>query len=308
MKPALPLIGHDQAETRFLEARASNRLHHGWLIKGPSGIGKSRLVQRLCAVLLGADSPNADESDPVIQKILSGSHPDLKWVRREVNERGKLKQDISVDQLRDLNAFFSLRPALAGWRVGVVDAIDDANRSGANAILKTLEEPPRNSVLFLIDHGTEPLLPTIRSRCQTLSLSRLRDDQVKDVFALIGNGEALALELSQGRPGYGLALTEGGGGSAASAARAMVKTLPKPDPNLVASAIETASSSATSLNAFADTLMNWAADHAIEKPALAKTWLQLQSVRSEATALNLTEAQQAAKLFSILNDGLKATP
>lgn len=303
---ALPMIGHQVAVDRFLAARASGRLHHGWLVRGPSGIGKSLFVKRLAAALLGAASPDATENDPVMQKVLSGSHPDLKWVKRKLNERGKLKQDISVDQLRELNTFFSLRPALAGWRVGVIDAIDEANRSGTNAILKTLEEPPNNAILFLIDHGSEPLLPTIRSRCQNLNLSRLTKEETKQVFDLIGQGDALALELAHGRPGYGLELAATGGGAAASATRAMVKSLPKPDPNLVASAIESAARDKTSLNAYADTLMDWVAERAVDHSHYGSVWLKLQGVRSEASALNLTEAQQASKLFAILNDGLKA--
>lgn len=134
MSAALPMIGHQVPQDRFMAARASGRLHHGWLVRGPSGIGKSLFVKRLAALLLGAESPDAPNTDPVMQKVISGSHPDLKWVKRELNDRGKLKQDISVDQLRDLNAFFALRPALAGWRVGVIDAIDEANRSGTNEI------------------------------------------------------------------------------------------------------------------------------------------------------------------------------
>ncbi|MEM1389477.1 MAG: hypothetical protein AAGG45_00220 [Pseudomonadota bacterium] len=306
MMAALPMIGHGAAEARFLAARASGRLHHGWLVRGPSGVGKSIFVKRLAALILGAETPDATKSDPVMQKVISGSHPDLKWVKREPNERGKLKQDISVDQLRDLNAFFALRPALSGWRVGVIDAIDEANRSGTNAILKTLEEPPKNALLFLIDHGSEALLPTIRSRCQTLNLSRLLKEDVKQVFDLTGQGDALALDLAEGRPGYGIALAASGGGGSASAARAMVKTLPKPDPNLVASAIEAASKDASSLNAFADTLMDWAAQRATDQPHMAKTWLSLQRVRAEAAFLKLTETQKAAKLFSVLNAGVKA--
>lgn len=306
MSDALPMVGHQNPQARFLSAKDSGRLHHGWLVRGPSGIGKSLFVKRLAATLLGANGPNAGTDDPVMQKVISGSHPDLKWVKRELNDRGKLKQDISVEQLRDLNAFFSLRPALAGWRVGVIDAIDEANRAGTNAILKTLEEPPKNAILFLIDHGSEPLLPTIRSRCQTLNLSRLSKDETKQVFQLTGQGDELALDLAHGRPGYGLELAGTGGGVAASAARAMVKSLPKPDPGLVASAIEAASRDKTSLAAFADTLMDWVAERAIDTPLYGDAWLKLQKVRAEASALNLTEAQQAAKLFAILNDSVKA--
>lgn len=306
MSAALPMVGHDVAQSRFHAARASGRLHHGWLVRGPSGIGKSLFVKRLAAVLLGASAPDAGAEDTVMQKVISGSHPDLKWVKRELNERGKLRQDITVEQLRELNAFFSLRPALSGWRVGVIDAIDEANRSGTNAILKTLEEPPTNAILFLIDHGSEPLLPTIRSRCQRLNLSRLSKEEVKQVFAINGQGDDIALDLAHGRPGYGLALAGSGGAHAASAARAMVKSLPKPDGGLVSTAIEAAGRDKASLNAFGDTLMDWVSHRAVGNPDYGQVWLRLQHVRAQASALNLTESQQAAKLFAILNDGVKA--
>ena len=190
MNAAFPLIGHTEPEKRFLLAKESGRLHHGWIFQGPSGIGKSIFAHRIAGLMLGAAAPDAPVDDKIMQLVLSGGHPDLKWVERGLNEKGKLRQDITVDQIRDLNHFFALRPALAGWRIGVIDALDEMNVSGMNALLKTLEEPPNNALLILISHGSQPILPTIRSRCQVLRLYPLSEDDTKTVLNQTGASPA----------------------------------------------------------------------------------------------------------------------
>ena len=150
MTAAFPLLGHTLQADRFLKAGKSGRLHHGWILLGPSGIGKSIFAKRIAGLMLGADSVDAPDTDATMQLVQSGGHPDLKWVTRGLNEKGKLRQDITVEQIRDLNQFFSLRPALSGWRVGVIDALDEMNISGMNALLKTLEEPPNNALLVML--------------------------------------------------------------------------------------------------------------------------------------------------------------
>lgn len=305
MTAALPLIGHAQAQSRFLSARESGRLHHGWIVQGPSGIGKTRFVRRLAALMLGADGPDAPGDDSVMQKVISGSHPDLKWVTRGLNDKGQLKQDISVEQIRELNKFFALRPAMSGWRIGIIDALDESNASGLNALLKTLEEPPRNALLMLISHGTKPLLPTIRSRCQVLRLGPLSDADTKTVLEQQGIEDKRAASLASGRPGYGMTLLETGGGAAVQAARTLLKAIDRPSAGVVAEALQAASRDAGSVAAFTDTLLSWTAEHATQTPALGKTWMDLHHIRATATEMNMTPLQTASKLLAVLQDALK---
>ncbi len=305
MTAAFPMIGHADAEARFLAARASNRLHHGWIFQGPSGIGKSLFAKRLAALMLGAAAPNAPSDDRVMQLVASGGHPDLHWVKRELNEKDKLRQDITVDQIRDLNQFFSLRPAMSGWRVGVIDSLDEMNVSGMNALLKTLEEPPNNALLILISHGQKPMLPTIRSRCQVLRLYPLSDEDTKAALAGYDGDTALATRLSHRRPGYGIELSQSGGAKAVQAAQALLKSPVKPSAGIVTSAISAAITDAGALKAFSDTLLSWTAQKAETDPQLGKTWLAMHEVRATADALNLTPLQTAGKLFATLQHGLK---
>jgi len=305
MSAAFPLIGHAEPERRFLAAKESGRLHHGWIFQGPSGIGKSIFAHRIAGLMLGAAAPNAPADDKIMQLVLSGGHPDLKWVERGLNEKGKLRQDITVDQIRDLNHFFALRPALAGWRIGVIDALDEMNVSGMNALLKTLEEPPNNALLILISHGSQPILPTIRSRCQVLRLYPLSEDDTKTVLNQSGGESSLALELAHGRPGYGLELSQTGGAKAVQTARALLRNVRKPSGGVVSAALSSAITDEGALKAYTDTLLDWVATKAAEDAAMAKTWLAMHDVRVTAEDLNLTPLQTATKLFATLQDGVK---
>ncbi|HVI50212.1 MAG TPA: DNA polymerase III subunit delta' [Candidatus Sulfotelmatobacter sp.] len=195
-RTATDLIGHDAAEHAFLDAWNSGRLAHAWLICGPRGIGKATLAYRIARFVLSGggagdgvnlfgepEKPASLEigpNHPVVRRIASGGHADLKVLERgwTDDKKTKLKSEIPVDDVRGVGGFMSLTPGEGGWRVVIVDAADEMNRSSANAILKVLEEPPRNALMLLLSHSPGRLLPTIRSRCRRLVLRPLADDQV----------------------------------------------------------------------------------------------------------------------------------
>lgn len=303
--PSWPLFGHLAALNEFAAARESGRLHHAWLLEGPSGIGKSILARHIAASMLGAasapDTPlSASEDDPVVQKILADSHPDFHWLTRRQDERGKLRQDIPVDDIRALNVFFSLRPALGGWRIGVIDAMDDLNRSGANALLKTLEEPPANCLLLLINHRTQPVLPTIRSRCRTLRMNILSDDDTALAIETIDDSamdQTAAKSLARGRPGVGLKLSTPDCMSAANAARDLFRSGSDP---ATAAFIKRAGSDMTTLQAGVSELLSQIETASEKQPDLARAWLSLSRIVGESRELNMDTSQTAAKLAQSL--------
>lgn len=302
MSVGWPLFGHADAEQRFVDAHAQTRLHHAWLIEGPEGIGKSRFAQRLAAYLFGARGPaahplDADQADPVWRACASGSHPDLRLIHRELNDKGKLTQDISVDQIRSLTDFFTMKPALGGWRIGIVDAIDETNKSGANALLKTLEEPPPKCVLFLINHGREPILPTIRSRCRVLRLAPLSDEDCLKALAA-ANAPADAARLAKGRPGKGIRLSTQTALAASDAARTLLRAMPKISDKLAMSALSAATADDASLEAFRGELLDWLAERAETQPAAAHVWLKQARLLGDAERLNMDAAQVASKLVA----------
>lgn len=200
--------GHVQEEQALADALRSGRMHHAWLLTGAKGLGKATLAYRFARIALGAPSngPRALDADPentVSRRITALSHPDLFVLRRGLNDRGKPRREITVDDARDLGHFFSLAPSEGGMRVAIIDAVDDLNRNAANAILKTLEEPPARSVLLLVCHAPGAILPTIRSRCRRLALRSQPDDVVR--AAMGPDADPAIVTLAKGRPGRAIA-------------------------------------------------------------------------------------------------------
>ena len=308
---AWPLFGHSKAERKFLQAASSGKLHHAWLIEGPSAIGKARFAKRIAAYMLGATlreetSLDTFDTDPVVQKLEAEAHPDLRWVSRRPDEKGKVKQDIPVDAIRALNQFFGLKSAMRGWRVGVVDSLDELNRNGANAMLKTLEEPPANCLLLLISHGTKTLLPTIRSRCRTLRLNVLSDEDTLSSLKLAGAEDArAAAKLARGRPGLGINLSRPSGVASANAARSWLRALPKPSDSAMAQVIQTAGVDDVAFQAFSGEVLAWLADGAADRPNHSATWLESARLLSEVRELNMDRAQAAAKLIERVQTSMR---
>jgi DNA polymerase III subunit delta' len=223
------LRGHDAQIAAFLSATRGERLHHAWLLAGPRGVGKASFAKAAALHLLArAADPGLGEGfqidgDHRIAKLFAArSHPDYRLVEREVwkkpdevlplDERKgdeALGRNIKVLQIRWLDRILSVAPSLSHARAIVIDAADDMERGAANALLKSLEEPPAGTVFFLVSHMPGRLLPTIRSRCRLLRFNPLGE---ADMRAVLGPAlpDASAAELDalvregEGAPGQAL--------------------------------------------------------------------------------------------------------
>jgi len=216
------IVGQDRTVEQFASAWTSRKLHHAWLLAGPKGVGKSTFAhaaaRRVLAEAAGPafDLPDIDSSDdhPIVKLVEARSHPDFRWLERLVNEKtGNLNRNIKVDQIRELGQFLSLSAALSPWRVVVIDTVDDLETEGANALLKMLEEPPPNTLFFLVSHAPGRLLPTIRSRCRRLDFHKLEDDAMTSILARhapnLGAAERQRIiAMSFGSAGRALAFAE----------------------------------------------------------------------------------------------------
>lgn len=207
--------GGDAPEQAFLDALARGRLHHAWLLCGPEGVGKATFAYRAARRLLGARPDDrygllgSAPEDHTNRMIEAGSHPDFMVLEREV-EGDKVKKFISVDAARTLPEFFAKTPSQSPYRVAIVDAADDMNINAANALLKTLEEPPERGVLFLVAHAPGRLMATIRSRCRRLTFQPWSDEAVANflrVRADLPESQLLAVAaMARGAPGRALTL------------------------------------------------------------------------------------------------------
>lgn len=232
------LDGAEAAETAWLEALERGRMHHAWLLIGPEGVGKATFAYRAARRLLGAapDPSNgllgSDPDHPVSRQVSARSHPDLLVLERE-GEEGRARKVIPVDEARKLPEFFAKAPAMSPWRVAIIDAADDLNANSANAVLKTLEEPPPRGVLFLVCHAPGGLLPTIRSRCRRLVFRPWPEDQaaafVADQLGLDAERAGRLAAMAKGSPGRALTLAGAGALEIDHAAHELLRQLPQAD-------------------------------------------------------------------------------
>lgn len=211
------LHGHRGPVAAFRREHAANRLHHAWLLTGPPGIGKASFADMAARYLLAdAAGPRVageglavPSTHPVASLLDAGSHPDFRRLQRLEKPTGDLARSITVDQVRGLSTLFGSTPFLSPWRVAIVDSIDDLEPPAANALLKSLEEPPSNCLFLLVSHAPAGLLPTIRSRCLAVRFEPLDDDAMTSALrgAVPGASAAEIAELvasGEGAPGLAL--------------------------------------------------------------------------------------------------------
>ncbi len=215
------VVGNAAAQAAFVQAMASGSLHHAWLLTGPQGVGKASFA-RMAAIRMLAEGAGAGGLPPGLDVpegnatralVEAGSHPDYRVLARLPKDPEKPDQDIArsitIAQVRTLQPLFATTPSMSSRRVVVIDAIDDLERGGANALLKNLEEPPQGTIFLLVSHAPGRLLPTIRSRCRLLRFEALGDGEVAAAIRAVqpeaDEAEVAALvRVSDGAPGRAL--------------------------------------------------------------------------------------------------------
>jgi len=224
------IYGQDAAQSIFAEALASGRTHHAWLLAGPQGIGKATLAYQVARAALAQPDERdlfgqglAIEPDSrTDRQVRALSHPSLFVLRRLYDPKTKRFPQITpIDEVRRLKNFLSLSSGDEGRRVVIVDSADELNLNAANALLKSLEEPPGRTIFLLITSAPGRLLATIRSRCRVIAMPPLQDADLKRAAAqALTSVEKTVPEahdwdkltpLSGGSVGRALVLLGGGG-------------------------------------------------------------------------------------------------
>ena len=309
------LFGHHDAEATLLNAYRSGRIPHAWLIGGPQGIGKATLAYRMARFVLAHRDPLApdvqrvdgldvDPSDPVARRIAAGAHGGLLVLQRTPNDKGVMRTVITVDETRETITFFGSTAAAEGWRVCIVDTVDELNPNAANALLKILEEPPRQSLFLLVSHAPGRVLPTILSRCRRLTLRPLSKADVIRAASYAANlreDEPLlseAAEAAEGSVARTLALLGGDAVKLHQRTAALLATLPQIDPReLHALGDALGGSDKVALATFIDSVDRWMSarlrtgDANANLPRLARlaeVWEKINRAARDTEAYNLS--------------------
>src|SRR5882724_2665166 len=326
------LFGHAEAEQTLLSAYRGGRIPHAWLIGGERGIGKATLAFRMARFVLANPDPNAPAvqraasldvpaDHPVTRRIAGQAHSDLLMLERVVNEKtGKLFTQIRVEDVRRSVGFFGSTAGEGGWRVAVVDSVDELNGPSENALLKILEEPPPRALLLLISNAPGRVLPTIRSRCRTVILRPLDDEDVaKAVAAALGEAKVTdeiraAAAAASGSVSRALAFLEGDALELRDRLVGLLARLPEVDPRaLHALGDEIAGTDAETLSAFMDAVNGWLGERLKSEPQqaqrlarIAEVWASVNKAGREAEAYNLDRKPFVFSVFSRLSDAARA--
>jgi DNA polymerase-3 subunit delta' len=208
-------VGHDAVWHEWHAARAGQRMHHAWMLVGREGLGKAGFARAAAAELV---------AEPGVPQPPVEHHPDILWLtrlpasdedarKRDDGRAFATKRNITVDQIRAMQRRLVTRPTLGARRAVVLDAADALEKASANALLKSLEEPPQGTFFLLVVHQPGRLLPTIRSRCQVLRFAPLGVTEMGHAIDRGAPGldpltREAAIAVGAGAPGAALAFAE----------------------------------------------------------------------------------------------------
>jgi DNA polymerase-3 subunit delta' len=328
------LFGHREAEAALLTAYRSGRIPHAWLIGGPQGIGKATLAYRMARFVLAHGRPLApavqraedlsiDPNDPVARQVTASSHGGLLTLERTANDRGVMRTVITVDETRETIGFFGSTASAEGWRVCIVDTVDELNPNAANALLKILEEPPQQSLFLLVSHAPARVLATIQSRCRKLRLKALATDEVIGAAAIAANIEEAdpalleAADAAEGSVSRALTLLGGDVLKLQQRTAALLARLPQVDPkelHMLGDSLGT--NDRVALAAFIDGIDRWIAErlHADEATAnqnlprlarLAEVWEKIVRAARDTETYNLERKPLVFSVFGWLADATR---
>lgn len=323
------LFGHGEAEQQLLTAYRGKRMPHAWLIGGEPGIGKATLAYRMARFVLAHPDPKApevqaasdlfvDPENPVARRIVAHAHSDLLVLERTLNDKGNLRRDIAVDDVRKTVQFFGSTAGEGGWRVCIVDCADDLNKEGANALLKILEEPPARSLLLVVSHSPARLLPTIRSRCRRLPLRPLDESDLLAAAATaldIDAGDpqlARAAALAQGSVARAISLYDGPSLAIREKIAGMLAALPRTDGQALHALSDQLARADDAIYAgFTDSVRDWLTarlgdgGNTRSLARVSDAWEKFNRASAETDAFNLDRKPLVFSTFALLAEAAR---
>lgn len=319
------LIGHQHAEAEMLGAYRDGRLAHAWLIGGREGIGKATLAWRFARFVLANPDPasravreardlSVPASHPASRQLAAMSHPDFALMRREWNPKAKnFFTELRVDDVRAAQEVFRMSSAFGGWRVAIVDSADDLNKEAANALLKTIEEPPSRALILIVAHRPGQLPPTIRSRCRRLLMEDLAPTEIATIvnaqgepWSALGDDAIMkAAEASDGSVREAMRRLDPDGQGVGALIEAALGKLPYADPRTVHKLADAVNGRANvdSFERLTVALYDWLSRRGREPSsparleAIANLWERVRAMTRETEAYNLDKKLHVLAVF-----------
>ena len=213
-RPETGFFGHDDAWREWREALTGSRMHHGWILAGKRGLGKASFALAAARELVaepGVAAPGGDHPDILVHSHLPATAEDE--AKKAEGKPYQVKRSIGIAQIREMQHRLTTRPTLGQRRAIVIDPADDLEKPAANALLKSLEEPPVGSYFLLVSHRPGRLLATIRSRCRVLHFPDLPDEEIDRVLRAqaphaVDSARGAAIAAASGSPGAALDFVE----------------------------------------------------------------------------------------------------
>jgi DNA polymerase-3 subunit delta' len=325
------LVGHREAERTLLGSYRGGHIPHAWLIGGPRGIGKATLAYRLARFVLAHPDPAApavqdaqslaiDPDHPVARRIAVEAQGDLLVLERIINEKtGKLFTVIRVEEVRRTVSFFGSTAGEGGWRIAIVDSVDELNTESGNALLKVLEEPPPRTLLLLVSHAAGRVLPTVRSRCRTLMLRPLSAEEVMRAGAAALGRDADDAELkeaaaaAEGSVARALSLLDGSALALRRRVKELLDGLPGVDqralhalgdslggsePQVLATFVQT-------VNAYLSARLKEGPQELARMGRLAAAWEKINLAASDVQEFNLDRKPLVFSVFGLLAEAAR---
>ena len=206
----MSFFGHEECWRTWRDALSGARMHHGWILAGKKGLGKASFAMAAARELVAEQDipqPSGDHPDIIVLSHLPSTAEDE--AKKAEGKPYQVKRSIGIAQIRSMQQRLFTRPTLGSRRVIVIDPADDLEKAAANALLKSLEEPPAGSFFLLVSHRPGRLLATIRSRCRLLRFPDLSDAQIEAILKDQEPGtdavtRSAAIAAAAGSPGAAL--------------------------------------------------------------------------------------------------------
>ena len=310
---------HEAPWREWREAMSGARMHHGWILAGKAGLGKRAFAEAAARELVaepGIPQPKGNHPDILVLTYLPKDEKEEK--KRDEGQSYEVKRNISVAQIRGLQQRLTTRPTLGSRRVVIIDSADDMERSASNALLKSLEEPPRGTFFVLVAHRPGRLLPTIRSRCRVLRFPLLSDEEIArllldEELQADGAARSVAIAAAGGSLGAAKLFIEEEMGPVANLLRQIVR---EGDPNMVlrGSLVQAigARPNRVRMQAVFDLARGIVAEEARQasagvNPGLIETHVQLVELAAQAPTYNFDPGLLAMEIGGLLARAAEAS-